>query len=125
MPADQQQGSGGRLTSAVATETGAHNGDYHRPATSLTTATTLGGATGTGMAAALGTPNAPVSESGAQSAATGTVGSDGSKSFGPLGSDGNPSPTVSSDGSPSTSPYHPPGSDRSINHVFLIHCCPR
>ncbi len=98
-------------TAAAATETD--------PTTVTTPAATPGAGTADAVA-----PDASVTTSGAPSA-TGTISSDGANPSGPLSSDGSPSPTVSSDGSPSTSTNHPPGSDRCINHVYLIYCCPR
>lgn len=94
--------------------------------TDPTTVTTPAATPGAGTADAVA-PDASVTTSGAPSAgsATGTISSDGANPSGPLSSDGSPSPTVSSDGSPSTSTNHPPGSDRCINHVYLIYCCPR
>ena len=87
------------------------------------------GATGTGTADAVVSPDASLSASGAPSASStgGTIGSDGSTSSGAVSSDGNPSPTVSSDGSPSKTPSkdHPNGSGACINLVYLIYCCPR
>ena len=94
-----------------------------------TATATPSGATGTGTADAVVTPDASLSASGAPgaSSAAGTIGSDGSNSSGAVSSDGSPSPTVSSDGSPSKTPSkdHPSGSGACINLVYLIYCCPR